>query len=258
MTREILYRELPNAKTPGTGRRPTKKINEPMVWISDEAEIAGEGSDLFISGCGWMFEIIKIERGSMAFVRDQQLVKPESSCFAVFYAPYSMVQLAISNLKFRWVGIGAALSAAPANWMTVPLIFDLPIDELPGNADEIIEILKEPRAFASIEANTKPSLLAKRAKKLIDGSWSASPSIASLARSLQVSHEHLTRQFKKDFGLTPNNYLHKVRLNYAIWKLSQGEKIAEVSLDAGYNDLGRFYKQFRKFIKTSPGSCKNF
>jgi AraC-like DNA-binding protein len=166
--------------------------------------------------------------------------------------------MAIANVKFRWVGLGAALSTAPANWMTVPLIFDLPINELPGSADEVIEILQEPRLYESIECNTRPSLLAKRAKKIIDGCWSDAPSIASIARSLGVTHEHLTRQFKKDFGLAPNTYLHKIRLNQAIWKLTQGERIADVSFDVGYNDLGRFYKQFRKFMKTSPGSCKTF
>lgn len=258
MTREILYRDLPNSRTTIKARRDTKKIKEQIIWISEEAEVSGEGTEVFISGCGWMFEIIKIEKGAMAFFRDNQMVKPSTDCFAVFYAPFSMVQLAITNVKFRWVGLGAALASAPASWMTVPLIFDLQIQELPKNADEVIEILKEPRAFQSIEVNTRPSLLSKRAKKIIDASWSDPPSIAGIARSLRVTHEHLTRQFKKDFGLTPNNYLHKVRLNYAIWKLSQGEKIAEVSLDAGYNDLGRFYKQFRKFMKTSPGSCKNF
>ncbi len=258
MTREILYKELPNSRTTINARRDTKKIKEQMIWISDEAEIAGEGSDVFISGSGWMFEIIKVEKGTIAYYRDQQIVKPNSKYFAVFYAPFSIVRLAITQLKFRWVGIGAALSSAPASWMTGPLIFDLQLDELPKNADEVIEILKEPRTFQSIEVNTKPSLLSKRAKKIIDDSWSDPPLIASMARSLNVSHEHLTRQFKKDFGLTPNSYLHQVRLNYAIWKLSQGEKIAEVSFDVGYNDLGRFYKQFRKFMKTSPGSCKNF
>ncbi len=256
MVKEILYKELPNSRTTTPARR--GKPKEQMIWIADEAEIAGEGVDLFISGCAWMFEIIKLEKGTMVFYRDNELVKPDGDYFAVFYAPFSLVKLAISDVKFRWVGIGAALTAAPASWMTVPLIFDLQIDELPKSADEVIEILQTPRLFKSIELNTNPSWITKQAKKLIDGNWSAPPSIASLARALGISHEHFTRQFKKDFGLTPSNYLHKVRLNYAIWKLSQGEKIAEVALDVGYNDLGRFYKQFRKFIKASPGRCKNF
>jgi AraC-like DNA-binding protein len=257
MTREILYRELPNSDAAVKARRDTKKIKEEMIWISEQAEIAGQGSEVFISGCGWMFEVINLESGALAFYRDNQLVKPNSNYFAVFYAPFSVVQLAITDVKFRWVGLGSALASAPANWMTVPLIFDLQIEDLPKNADAVIDILKTQRRFESIEVNTRPSLLSKRAKKIIDASWSDPPAIASLARSLKVSHEHLTRQFKKDFGLAPNTYLHKVRLNYAIWKLSQGEKIADVSLDVGYNDLGRFYKQFRKFMKTSPGNCKN-
>ncbi|MEW6128543.1 MAG: AraC family transcriptional regulator [Acidobacteriota bacterium] len=258
MAREFLYRELPDDDFAVKNRHNSKKSQQEMIWIAEAAKFAGEGSEVFVAGCGWMFEIIKVESGKIAYIRDGKLINPQSEFFAVFYAPFSIIKISIADVKMRWAGIGAASTTAPASWMTVPLIFDLPIAALPKNADEMIEILKTPRRFQSIEINTKPSLLAKRAKKIIDENWLASPSIAAIARTLKVSHPHLTRQFKKDYGLAPKTYLHKVRLHFAIWKLSQGEKIANVSFDSGYNDLSRFYKQFRKFMKTSPGSCRIF
>jgi len=48
----------------------------------------------------------------------------------------------------------------------------------------------------------------------------------------------------------------KLRLADAPLRLARGEQIVNVSLDAGYNDLSRFYKQFRKNTKTSPGACQ--
>jgi AraC-like DNA-binding protein len=38
--------------------------------------------------------------------------------------------------------------------------------------------------------------------------------------------------------------------------LARGEEIISVSQEVGYNDLSRFYKQFRKTTKTSPGACQ--
>jgi YesN/AraC family two-component response regulator len=37
----------------------------------------------------------------------------------------------------------------------------------------------------------------------------------------------------------------------------RGEAIIEVSGDVGYNDLSRFYKQFRKSTAASPGFCRS-
>ena len=56
--------------------------------------------------------------------------------------------------------------------------------------------------------------------------------------------------------MTPIDYCHRVRAMDASSRLMKGEQIIDVSLDVGYNDLGRFYKQFRRRMKSSPGGCK--
>ena len=61
---------------------------------------------------------------------------------------------------------------------------------------------------------------------------------------------------KRDFEMSPSTYLHQLRLADAPLKLAKGEEIINVSQDIGYNDLSRFYKQFRKTTKTSPGVCQ--
>jgi two-component system response regulator YesN len=73
---------------------------------------------------------------------------------------------------------------------------------------------------------------------------------------LNISHEHLSRQFKKDYGLSPSAYLHKLRVAEATFRLTLGEEIIDISQDVGYNDLSRFYKQFKKATHTSPAVCR--
>jgi AraC-like DNA-binding protein len=48
-----------------------------------------------------------------------------------------------------------------------------------------------------------------------------------------------------------------LRVADATFRLSKGEPIIEISQDVGYNDLSRFYKQFRKSTNTSPGACRD-
>ena len=100
------------------------------------------------------------------------------------------------------------------------------------------------------------SPVSSKTKRLIDDNYLIYPSIARIAERLKVSHEHVSRQFKKDYGLTPSAYLHKLRVAEATFRLSKGEEIIDISLDVGYNDLSRFYKQFRKATRTSPAVCR--
>jgi AraC-like DNA-binding protein len=122
---------------------------------------------------------------------------------------------------------------------------------------EIVE-LKSGKLFfqTGVEANPKASLLTVKAKKLIDENYQIYPSIARIAGRLKVSCAHLTRQFKHDFGMSPNKYLHHLRIADATFRLSQGEQIIRISNEVGYNDLSRFYKQFRHSTHQSPKYCQ--
>ena len=75
-----------------------------------------------------------------------------------------------------------------------------------------------------------------------------------MARDLGVSHASLTREFKRAFGLTPMEYRHALRASEAAGRLSRGEPIVDVSGEVGYDDIGRFYKAFRKAVHASPGA----
>ena len=57
--------------------------------------------------------------------------------------------------------------------------------------------------------------------------------------------------------MSPSAYLHHLRVAEATFRLAVGEPIIEISMDVGYNDLSRFYKQFHKVTKTSPAVCRS-
>jgi AraC-like DNA-binding protein len=102
---------------------------------------------------------------------------------------------------------------------------------------EILALLDGRRDARSVERCTRPSRLTRRAKAALDASYRSTPSIASMAARLRVSHPHLTRQFKREFGMTPMGYRHALRASEAAGRLSRGEPIVDVSGEVGDEDL---------------------
>jgi AraC-like DNA-binding protein len=222
--------------------------------IDDRVEIPGDGSDYFVFTSGWLMEILEVEDGEFYFVSDGHDVKPASSRFGIFYSPFTITRPFVRSFKanVRGVGSHSTVSGLPAG----PYIFETDFDGQFLKASDAVDVIAASRNRRSIETNTKPSQLSVKIKGLIDDNYLAFPSMSRIADRLEVSPEHLSRQFKRDFGLSPSSYLNKLRVADATFRLSIGEPIIEISQDVGYNDLSRFYKQFRKTTKTSPAACR--
>jgi AraC-like DNA-binding protein len=224
--------------------------------ISDIFEIEGEGSSYFIFGRGWLLEIVDVTDGEYYFYSDGKEVRPDFRPFAVFYPTFTMVKPYAKNVKGTVNGVGSIRSFSQLP--RIPMLFKTDFRDRLTSVDEAIQVLAARKQEQSIEVNTKPSLLSMRAKRLIDENFLVYPSIGRIAKRLDVSHEHLSRQFKRDFGLSPSSYLHQLRISEATYRLSLGEEeIIDISGEVGYNDLSRFYKQFRKATQTSPAICRN-
>ena len=222
--------------------------------ISDRMKIPGEGVSDFVFGRGWLVEMIDVTSGDYFFYSDGDEVRPLGRRFGVFYPPFAFVRCFVRNLKGRVVGVGSeeGLRELPS----YPFIFETERKDAFRTTREAISLLHASTNRRSILINTQPSPITIGAKQLIDENYLVDPSIARIARRLRISHEHLSRQFKKDYGVSPSRYLHALRVAEATFRLSLGREIVDVSLDAGYNDLSRFYKQFRKNTGTSPSVCR--
>ncbi|HEY0460304.1 MAG TPA: AraC family transcriptional regulator [Pyrinomonadaceae bacterium] len=244
-------RALPN-------RRKSENLPGGLYYFEDELEIDGVLKACVITSAGWLLEILKLDAGEVSFTVGDEEICPQSSPLAIFYPPFTITRPGFKNVKASLEGIAGTAElplGAPAQ---KPCAFEADFAKSPKTVREVVEILQSSRRRALIVgAHPKASLLALKAKKLIDENYQVFPSIACIAARLKVSHEHLTRQFKRDFSLSPSAYLHQIRIADAAFRLTRGEAIIEVSGDVGYNDLSRFYKQFRKTTAKSPGFCKS-
>jgi AraC-like DNA-binding protein len=222
--------------------------------IGDEMAIDGEGTSHFTFSRGWLLEVVELAGGDYFFYRDGTEVRPPGRRFGVFYPPFNLIRCFARDIKGRVRGIGSveAFSQLP----NAPFIFETDFSDDFSCVNQAFDVLNSCRNRQSIEINTKPSLTSLKAKRLIDENFHVYPSISRIAGRLNVSPEHLSRQFKRDYGLSPSAYLHQLRVAEATFRLSLGEEIIDISQEVGYNDLSRFYKQFRKATRTSPAVCR--
>jgi AraC-like DNA-binding protein len=176
----------------------------------------------------------------------------------LFLAPFGIVEFDIP--EFREFGkaefVGWSVADALPRWLKTSMLFDMKQTPLPASPKELLRLFEQPLPGTSIEAASAVSTLSAQAKRLICKTYRESIPISEFARELGVSHAHLTRQFKRDFGFTPISYRHRLRASDATGRLFRGDDILDVGQEVGFNDTSRFYKDFRKITGSSPGKCR--
>ena len=77
--------------------------------------------------------------------------------------------------------------------------------------------------------------------------------IREIAEFCSVSHEHLTRCFKKETGQAPLQFLTKVRIEHALFLLlNSTNSIEAIAVSCGFQNGNYFAKVFRKYLSCSP------
>ena len=244
----------PSAASQLPARRTTALLKDGAYLFEDEL-IGGSQDAIVITCTAWLLELYELRTGNMWFHFGDDLVGPTTRSFGVFYPPFSLTRPCFKKPFGRVIGI-AASDNIPEEFAKSPCVFETNRLSAPASAQEAIAIMVAGSNRRSVESSPAASLLSIKARKLIYTNHLNYPAIARIASRLGVSHAHLSRQFKSDFGMSPSEYLRRLRVADAPLRLARGEEIIRVSQDVGYNDLSRFYKQFRKTTNTSPGVCK--
>ena len=82
--------------------------------------------------------------------------------------------------------------------------------------------------------------------------------IKDIAKAAMLSEFHFLRTFKQCYGLSPNQYLTKVRMEKAANLLHHRPNLSikEIADQCGYQDLHYFSKTFKKTYGRTPSGFK--
>lgn len=106
----------------------------------------------------------------------------------------------------------------------------------------------------SCKKDTRSSLLIEHVKDIIKKKYMEQISVASIAESVNLTPTYLCVLFKKETGETINDYITRVRLDYAKKLLSDPTvKSYDVCFKVGYLSPSYFSKLFKKFTGMTPG-----
>lgn len=101
--------------------------------------------------------------------------------------------------------------------------------------------------------NLDESGLICRAQTYIREHFQSIKNINEAAEFCNVSHEHLTRRFKKETGQAPLQFLTKVRIEHALFLLlNTTDSIEKIAFSCGFQNGNYFAKVFRKYLQCSP------
>ena len=130
------------------------------------------------------------------------------------------------------------------------LFYDLAI----AMVKDQIPVFKQLQNIKSIKSETKKDLYLRvlKGKEFIDANFETELTIEQIASYAGMSEFHFYRLFKQILGLSPYQYILKMRLVKSYQLLTLGHSVSEVAFATGFSSIFTFSKSFKKMYGVSP------
>lgn len=118
----------------------------------------------------------------------------------------------------------------------------------------ILATLSEHRLFIPTEKNLDKRVESiKTALTYIKDNYRDKIYITDLAGQVNLNEQYFCRLFKKAIGHSPIEYINEYRIKQSKRLLEETDlPVTEICLECGYNNLGNFLREFRKYTGTTP------
>ena len=103
------------------------------------------------------------------------------------------------------------------------------------------------------EQHLRDLALLRRVRDRIDREYAQPLDVEALARGVNMSAGHLSRQFRQAYGEPPYSYLMTRRIERAMALLRRGDlSVTDVCFAVGCSSLGTFSTRFTELVGVSP------
>lgn len=123
--------------------------------------------------------------------------------------------------------------------------------------EDQIPVFRRLQAIPSIKPATRKDLYRKlrHGREFIDYHFAHSLSIKIIAQEACMSEYHFFRLFKAVFGLSPNQYIIRKRLEYGLSILKQDRlSVSTAATESGFSDIHTFSKAFKRHYGFPPST----
>lgn len=93
-------------------------------------------------------------------------------------------------------------------------------------------------------------------REYIDGNFQLIESVDELSSKFYYSREHICRLFKDYYKITPSEYIHRKKVEYARQSLYMGNSVRYAFDVSGFRSYSAFVKAFRDIVGTPPGKYR--
>ncbi|MBX7218405.1 MAG: helix-turn-helix transcriptional regulator [Blastocatellia bacterium] len=109
------------------------------------------------------------------------------------------------------------------------------------------------RAATASPKNRKPSSWIQTVREQLEAVHAEFPTLEELATQAGVHPVHLSREFRKQFGVTPSEFLRRRRIEQASEQLAHSDRsLCEIALEAGFYDQSHFTNAFKRQMGMTP------
>lgn len=229
----------------------------PDLYRMDQAvHVRGRDTGYDATGPYWVVGLIRVVAGRVHFLVDGRLREAPGRSFVMVMPPHCVVSVVLEKAKT----INSAVfsrSDFPEGMPKEPFAF--PVERfapLHSRAD-VKSLLLRMRARMPISHCTRPHPLSEELKGRLGLSFQEPLPLSGLAREIGTSPAVLSRLFRRDWGKPPVQFRNWLRVMESFRHLAEQKAVTETAFEAGFNDLSRFHKQFKKTVGYTPRAIQN-
>lgn len=97
----------------------------------------------------------------------------------------------------------------------------------------------------------------RRAREYLEAHVDKNISLQQLADLAKLSPFHLTRAFRKQYGLPPHAFLLQAKVNRARTLLREGATVAQAALRVGFADQAHLNRHFKRLVGVTPAKYRS-
>ena len=231
--------------------RTVQRLSPGLLRLDQEVCATGHERGLDATGRFWMLAAIEVRHGAVEYVSGGQRVPAPAKVFGVSAPPFSILEVALSRTNSHSMAFVSTEKASPT-LPGEPVAFDIASPDVPDSVPDLIQEFSERSSTIRIGRCQRPPPLALRTKAAIDETYALQIPLSAIAAELGTSASAMSRAFNGSYGIPPVRYRHLVRIMDGMMRLLEGEPVTRVFQDVGFEDLSRFYRQFKRYTLSPP------